>query len=123
MPAPATIGASISTRVSFTTTAIASAAEPAVCAVATTWPTSCTLAPTQCPNCRPVSPSGACNSGSTPMARVPQSVTSATGVACSARLLRVTDPIAPIADAPQMENPVATSRACVLGSRNSLPIQ
>src|SRR6185369_5096433 len=41
--AVATTGASSSTRVSLTTTAVASTAAPAPLAVATTWPTSCTL--------------------------------------------------------------------------------
>ena len=67
----ATIGASMSTRVSFTTTAIARAAAPAVWAVATTCPTSCTLAPTQWPNCRCDRCSAPASSGSTTIARVP----------------------------------------------------
>ena len=57
-PAAATMGASRITRVSLTTTATASADAPAVCAVATTWPTSCTDAPAQAPKTSGLSPSG-----------------------------------------------------------------
>ena len=105
----ATIGASSSTRVSFTTTATASAAVPAICAVATTWPTSCTPAPTQCPNCVAERPSGCHSAGSTAMASVPHRVTSATGTACSSSRARTAAPIAPMAEAPQIANPLATS--------------
>ena len=53
---PATTGASSSTRVSLTTIAVATTAAPAGLAAATTWPTSCTLAPVQTPNCMPLEP-------------------------------------------------------------------
>ncbi len=42
------------------------------------------------------------------MASVPQSVTSATGSTVSACLIRRTAAMAPMADAPQIEKPVAT---------------
>ena len=111
----ATIGASMSTRVSFTTTATASAAGPASCAVATTWPTSCTPAPTQWPNPVAERPSGCHSAGSTAIASVPHSVTSAIGTACSSSFARTVAAIAPIAEAPQIENPLATSTRLVAG--------
>ena len=107
---------------SLTTTATASAAGPAVCAVATTWPTSCTEAPAHAPNASGLSPSGCTSSGSTPMASVPHSVTSATGSTVSWWRIRRTAAIAPIAEAPQMENPVAISSDTRGGSRNSRPM-
>ena len=107
---------------SLTTTATASAAAPAVCAVATTWPTSCTDAPTQAPKAAGPSPSGPMSSGSTPMASVPHRVTSATGRTVSCCRIRRTAAIAPIAEAPQIEKPVAISSDYVRGSRKSLPM-
>ena len=104
----ATTGASITTRVSLTTTAIARAVAPAVCAVATTWPTSCTLAPVQAPNSTSVRPTARPTTGRTTIAAVPQRVTNATGVAASLPRSRVTALIAPIADAPQIEKPAAS---------------
>ena len=113
------MGASRITRVSLTTTATASAEAPAVCAVATTCPTSCTDAPAQAPKTSGLRPSGWMSSGSTPMARVPHRVTSATGSTVSCCRIRRTAAIAPIAEAPQMEKPVAISSDTCGGSRNS----
>ena len=114
------MGASSITRVSLTTTAIASAAVPAVCAVATTWPTSCTDAPVHAPKTSGLSRSGWTSSGRTPMASVPHSVTRATGRTVSAWRIRRTAAIAPMAEAPQMEKPGGDQqRGIAGGSRNS----
>ena len=110
------MGASISTRVSLTTTATASAAGPATCAVATTWPTSWTLAPTHCPYSIVSSPIGIRSNGSTAIASVPQRVTSAIGRAWSRTGLPVAAAIAPIADAPQIENPAASRSGSLPGN-------
>ena len=107
---------------SLTTTATASAAVPAVWAVATTCPTSCTEAPVHAPKISGPRPSGRASSGSTPIASVPHRVTSATGSTVSSCRIRRTAAIAPIADAPQMANPVATSSDTRGGSRKSLLI-
>ncbi len=121
-PAAATIGASSSTRVSLTMTAAASAAAPAVCAVATTCPTSCTEAPAHAPKASGPSPSGPISSGRTPMASVPQRVTSAIGSTVSCCRIRRAAAIAPIAEAPQMAKPAATSSGTGGGSRNNRPM-
>ncbi|CAH0327764.1 hypothetical protein SRABI128_06439 [Microbacterium sp. Bi128] len=107
---------------SLTTTATASAAVPAVWAVATTCPTSWTEAPVHAPKISGPRPSGRASSGNTPIASVPHRVTSATGSTVSSCRIRRTAAIAPIADAPQMANPVATSSATRGGSRKSLLI-
>ena len=99
-----TSGASISTRVSLTSTAVCSELSPAPDAAATTWPTSCTLAPTQEPN---IAGSSSCSGprsiGSTTMARVPHRVTRAMATATSSSSALVTSSIAAMADAPQIE--------------------
>ena len=122
LPRQATIGASRITRVSLTTTATASAAGTGGLRRGHH------LADVVDRGAGPraerlrTSRSGCASSGSTPMASVPHSVTSATGRTVSPCRIRRTAAIAPIADAPQMENPVATSSAASGGSRNSRAI-
>ena len=94
---------------------------PASCAVATTWPTSCTPAPTQWPNPVAERPSGCHSAGSTAIASVPHSVTSATGTACSSSFARTVAAIAPIAEAPQIANPLATSTGWCPGRPSARP--
>src|SRR5699024_5842255 len=114
-------GASSTTLVSFTTVAVASAAGPATDAVATTWATSCTLAPDQTPKASASIPSGPCSTGSRKIATPPKIVTSATAVANSSSSLSLTASIAAAADAPQIEKPVATSRVVPLLVPSILP--
>ena len=115
---PATIGAGIATRISFTTTAPFTATVPPELDAATTCPTSCTEAPTQCPNTAgSCSPSGPRSSGSTRIASEPHSVTSATastgsGSSSDSPGRRVTPSIAATALAPQIAKPVAISSGC-----------
>ena len=107
---PAISGASSITRVSLTTTAVARATLPAVDEVATTWATSCTLAPTHAPNCSSSSPSTPRRGGSVTIASVPHSVTRATENTTSSSSASITPFAAAIAETPQIEKPVATSR-------------
>jgi hypothetical protein len=57
------------------------------------------------------------------MASVPHSVTSATGRTVSTCRIRRTAAMAPMAEAPQIENPVATRSEVTGGSRNSREIR
>ena len=98
------------TRLSFTTTADVSA-PGTLPAVATVWPTSWTLAPTQLPNATGSRPSGPRRAGSSTMAKLPHTVTSATATPVSSSSPPATSSIAATADAPQMEKPVAMRRA------------
>ena len=106
------------TRLSFTTTAAVSAPGTRL-AVATVWPTSCTLAPVQVPNAETSSPSGPRSAGSRKIAMLPHSVTRATATAASSSSPSATSFIAATAEAPQMAKPVATSSARGAGT----PIQ
>ena len=105
---PATIGASSATRVSLTTTAMATAAAPAGDAAATTCATSCTLSPAHAPRCSGDMPMRVPRKGTSAIAALPYRVTSATPVATSSLSVPLTLSIAAIAEAPQIEKPVAT---------------
>ena len=119
----ATTGASIMTRVSLTTTAVATTAAPAGLAAATTWPTSWTLAPAQTPNCMSLRPRGPASRGSSTTATVPNSVTIAIAAVTSSSSPRAVSSIAAIAEAPQIAVPVPISRARAGLSPIRLPSQ
>ena len=99
----ATSGASSTTRVSLTTVAASTAAASPCEAVATTWPTSCTDAPTHVPNSAPARPMRSAIAGRTKIDSVPQIVTSVIAYAVSSSSACTTPFTAAIADAPQIE--------------------
>ncbi len=105
-----------------TTTAIATAAAPAGDAAATTCATSCTLPPAIRPISPPDKPSPTSTAGSANIEIVPKTVTIATPVATSSSSRSTTLSIAATADAPQIENPVATSIDNPRGTPISRPI-
>ena len=90
--------------------AVATTAAPAGLAAATTWPTSCTLAPDHTPNWRSVSPSGPRSSGSATRATVPNRVIIAMAAVTSSSSAPAVSSMAAIAEAPQMATPVPMSR-------------
>ena len=106
----ATTGASRTTLVSLTATAIAATAAPAGVAARSTWPMSSMPTPAQAPNCRSLSPKGPAISGRSTTAAVPNRITIAAAAATSSSSARAVTRVATMAEAPLVAKAVPRSR-------------